>query len=163
VDLLGRALDAAIAATAAVAGDAQLVDRRGHLMLAAHRGMDQEFLDFGATVDGETACSIAFRTRRRVVVADVGTDPIFAGTPTKDVLLAAGFHAIQSTPLLTADGSCVGMVTTMYDWPWHRPTAEELAALDRIAGDSAGWLQWHRADTTLGALQALHDRATRDG
>jgi len=36
----------------------------------------------------------------RVVVEDVTTSPVFAGTAALDVVLAAGVRAVQSTPLL---------------------------------------------------------------
>jgi GAF domain-containing protein len=74
-----------------------------------------------------------------VVVQDVASDPIFAGTEAREVMLEAGARAVQSTPLVNGRGGLLGMLSTHYREP-RRPPTQELAAVDLIARRAASSL-----------------------
>lgn len=80
----------------------------------------------------------------RIVVPDVANDAMFAGTPALEVMLEAHALAVQSTPLVSASGAVLGVVSTHYDRP-HRPDERELDVVDHIARRAAFWLDGGRA------------------
>lgn len=130
---LAEALDAALDETEAERGNIQLAHPEG-LRIAAQVGFEQPFLDFFAVVTRDTpsSCGPAHAQAQRVVVPDVLSHPLFAGTQAARVMERAGALAVQSTPLFGRGGAVVGMLSTHYEKP-HEPSAAELAALDRIA------------------------------
>ncbi|MBV8381894.1 MAG: GAF domain-containing protein, partial [Planctomycetaceae bacterium] len=76
--VLDSALDAALSVASADCANIQLIhpNRRG-LVLKAQRGFEPPFLDFFAYVDdSHSACGVALRERRPVVVEDVSRSPI---------------------------------------------------------------------------------------
>src|SRR5262249_40887932 len=103
--LLDGILTAAIEITQADKGNIQLL-QGGILRIAQQRGFEVPFLDFFDAVDhgSAAACGTALKEQARVVVEDVSASPMFEGTPALDVLLAAGVHAVQSTPLVSRSG-----------------------------------------------------------
>ncbi|HSA68548.1 MAG TPA: GAF domain-containing protein [Burkholderiales bacterium] len=138
---LETALDDAMRATGSDMGNVQLVRPEG-LRIVAHRGFEQPFLDFYAVVDDASAasCGMAKKMRRRIVVADVAADPIFAGTPAEEIMAQARVRWCQSTPLVGEAGVLLGMLNT------HCASVRSLApreeqALDRIARRTASWLE----------------------
>jgi hypothetical protein len=138
-DMVEAALDACMGATGADKGTLQLRDA-GSLVIVAQRGFDKPFLDFFQRVDGDqSACSSALQQAQRVVVADVASHPIFAGTPAEAVLASADVRAVQSTPLLAASGEVLGIVSTHYAVP-RQATDRQLRVLDEVAGRTAFWL-----------------------
>lgn len=144
IDMLGSALDAALEAAHAPMGSVQVKGDDG-LRIVAQRGLSQPFLDFFACVtDASCACGSASRMASRIVVSDVATHPIFAGSEAGKVLAAAGVRALQSTPLISVTGNVLGMLSTHYDQPGE-PEAAELEAIDRIAGRAAYWLDHPKA------------------
>lgn len=138
--ILENALNAAVNGTAATRANIQLACPGG-LRIAAHIGFDQPFLEFFALVGHETpaCCGTALETAQRVVVSDVRTDPIFAGTLAGDVMGSASALACQSTPLTGSSGEVIGMLSTHYEKP-HQPSAQELATLDLICQRASFWL-----------------------
>ena len=87
----------------------------GQLRIAAHRGFDSSFLEFfGEVHDGLAACGSALQKGERVIVEDVASSPIFAGTGARDAMLAAEARAVQSTPLVSRSGKVLGMFSTHY-------------------------------------------------
>ncbi|WP_285504303.1 ANTAR domain-containing protein [Actinokineospora sp. NBRC 105648] len=158
---LDAVLDAALACVGATAGDIRLVDpAAGGLRLERHRGLGPEFVSFFADADGLiTPCATAMSRGTRVVVADVALDSIFAGTEARRVFLDAGALAVQSTPVLTPSGRCLGVVSTHQPVAGRVPTPAQEAELDLIAADAGEWLRWHQRTTILDALEHLHRRA----
>jgi len=66
-----------------------------------------EFLDYFAVVeDVHSTCGRAARQGARTAVADVRADPGF--TPHQEIAAAAGFRAVQSTPLVDYAGHLIG-------------------------------------------------------
>jgi hypothetical protein len=134
--LLARLLRDAVAATGAARGTLQLLDGDGTLRIAAQHGFEREFLDFFAIVrDKDSSCGQALKAMRRVIVEDVLKSPVFRGKPSGAVISRAGLRSTFSTPIQIAGRLC-GMISTHRLIPW-RPGADELALIDRFAGDAA--------------------------
>ena len=90
--LLEESLETAIDITGADMGKIQLFDEASStLKMMVHRGFDQRFLNFFATIGvGRAACGEAARRRERVVVENIAESPIFIGTPELDVYAGGG-------------------------------------------------------------------------
>jgi PAS domain S-box-containing protein len=140
-------VDAAIAITDADKGNLQLLDSTtGALTIAAQCGFEEPFLKFFASVrDVASACATAMRSGERVIVEDVQESEIFAGQPSKDMLIDAGVCAVTSTPLLASTGNLLGMISTHFATP-HRPNERELHLMDLLARQVADYLERKRAD-----------------
>lgn len=154
-------LDTALACVDTTMGCVQLVDQdQGGLRLERQRGLTEDFVDYFNHVDGEdTVCGLALQRGTRVVVPDVTTDPICAGTEAGEVLRAAGACAFQCTPIVTPAAQAVGMVSTHHHENGRVPTPAEAAELDRIAAEAGAWLHWHQRTVVLDALEYLHRSA----
>jgi DNA-binding transcriptional regulator YdaS (Cro superfamily) len=137
---LGRAVDACLALTGARKGNVQLLDR-GVLVLKAQRGFGEPFLRFFSGVRHETssACSTALDAGRRVVIPDVASSEVL-GEASREVLLAEGIAAVQSTPLTGSQGKVLGMLSTHYDHPGEPPEAD-LDAVGRVAARAQSWIE----------------------
>ncbi|HVV45149.1 MAG TPA: PAS domain S-box protein, partial [Bryobacteraceae bacterium] len=138
--ILNEILDAALEITPANMGNIQLFDEStGTLRIAAQRGFEAPFLEhFDSVHTGTAACGEAMHRRERVIVEDVTTSPLFAGSAAVNVMVAAGARAVQSTPLISRSGQLVGMISTHYRKPM-RPSEQELQHVDvlaRLAADS---------------------------
>jgi len=146
---LNEILRVALELLGADKGNVQLFDPdRKVLMIAAHRGFEQAFLDFFKEVSAEfdTSCGRALRAGRRTFVEDLEADEGFA--PFRDIISAARVRAVQSTPLVGRDGRPVGMLST-YFRNAHRPTTHELDLLDLYARQAAAFIERHRNDEAL--------------
>ena len=119
--LLDEMLEFALTLLHAERGNVQLADpATGALRIAAQRGFGPEFLEyFAAVTDDRSACGRAAQHHAQVVITDVTTDPGFA--PHREIALASGFRAVQSTPLLNQEGQLVGMLSTHYPRPTTPP------------------------------------------
>ncbi len=147
-DCLEQALALALAITGANKGNVQLYDEAdGTLKIVAQTGFSPRFLEFFRTVtdDDAAACGAAFRSRERVTVDDVTTDPIFAGTEAGDVLVADGVWAVQSTPLRSGSGRIVGMLSTHFENRGHRLTERQCAYLDLLVRQMADFVERQRS------------------
>ena len=161
--VLEEIVDAAIAITHADKGLIQLLDPASRrLEIAAHRGHEPWWLDFFERVsEGEGVCGVALREGRRVIVEDVTTSPVYAGTPTLEVQLRAGVRAVQSTPLLGSSGELVGMLSTHYRTP-RRPDDRDLRHLDLLARQAGDMIERRRAeDALLASEQSLRESDRR--
>lgn len=145
-ECLNAALDAAIAMSRADKGNVQLrLSELGALTIAAQRGFASDFLNFFAYVsDDASACSLAMRSGERVIVEDVAASEIFAGQPSRDVLLAAGARAVISTPLMSSGGALLGVISTHFSEP-HRPAERALRFIDLLAKQITDYLERRRA------------------
>jgi GAF domain-containing protein len=119
--MVDQVLEFALRVLHAERGNVQLADpATGVLRIAAQHGFSPEFLEyFAAVADDRSACGRAAQRHAQVVITDVATDPGFA--PHRDIALASGFRAVQSTPLLNRAGHLVGMVSTHYPQPATPP------------------------------------------
>ncbi len=134
-------LDLAIELTRADMGHVQLLDpASGTLEIAVQRGFGSEFLELFGRARAVGACAVALARRQRVLVADVANDPLFAGTPARDVLQRAGVRAVQSTPLIARSGEVLGMLSTHFRRP-GRPGDHALHLLDVLARQAADFIE----------------------
>jgi PAS domain S-box-containing protein len=151
--LLDEILAAGIEITGADMGHIQLLED-GVLKIAAQRGFEPPFLEFfNSAHGGDTACGMALDLRERVIVEDVASSPIFAGTPGLAVMLGAGVLAVESTPLVTREGQLVGVFSTHYRTV-HRPADRDLRLLDVLARQTADLIERKRVETALLASEA---------
>ena len=134
--LLPQVLQGAMALVGGDLGNIQVVDpATGSLRLVTQAGFGPEFLDYFAVVeDFHSACGRAARQGAQAAVADVRADPGF--TPHREIAAAAGFRAVQSTPLVDYAGHLIGMVSTHFQRP-HRPSDHDLRIMELYA-DFAG-------------------------
>ena len=97
--LLPQVLRGAMALVGGDFGNIQIVDpATGSLRLVTQAGFGPEFLDYFAVVeDVHSACGRAARQGAQTAVGDVRADPGFR--PHREIAAAAGFRAVQSTPL----------------------------------------------------------------
>jgi PAS domain S-box-containing protein len=84
--------------------------------------------------------------RERVVVEDVETDPSFA--PHLHIVAAAGYRAVQSTPLFSRSGEPLGMISTHFRQR-HRPSERELRLTDLYARQAAEMIERKQAEKAL--------------
>jgi len=154
--VLEEIVDAAIAITHAAKGNLQLFDpSAGMLRMAAAKGFSREWLDFFSVVSGGAAsCARAMRTRQRVIVDDVRSSRIFAGTPALAVQLKDGILAVQSTPLISRSGEFLGMLSTHFAEP-RAPRGRELYWLDLLARQAADLLERRRTEDALREREAV--------
>jgi PAS domain S-box-containing protein len=150
--LLGEIVDAGIEITSADMGNIQLIVD-GVLKIVSQRGFETPFLDFFDNVHGgQAACGTALQRCERVIVEDVAQSPVFAGTPSLEVMLAAGARAVQSTPLVSRSGQLLGMFSTHYRTS-RRPGDRELRLLDVVARQAADLIERNRAEAALAASE----------
>ena len=150
--LLEEVLDATMALLNADFGNIQLFNPKSNaLKIVAQRGFRQDFLDYFNSAPQVTAsCGTALLRRERVVVEDVLTDPSFA--PHLQAVAAAGYRAVQSTPLFSRSGEPLGMISTHFR-ETHRPSEHELRLTDLYARQAAELIELKRAQETLRASE----------
>jgi signal transduction histidine kinase len=147
---LDHVIRAAVDITVAEKGHVQLCDDAGVLTMAAHTGFDRPYLEYFARVDAATdsACAAATASRQRVLVEDVTTSAIFAGSPTVPVMVAAGVRGMQATPLFDRAGHFVGIFSTHYR-DVHRFDGADLRWLDLLARHAADVLERQQTEEQL--------------
>jgi PAS domain S-box-containing protein len=160
--LLREVLDATIELQGAHFGDVQLYDSETRtLEIVAQRGFQRESLDHFGRVDADegSACGLALKHRTRILIEDVNLDADFA--PHRGIAAAAGFRAVQSTPLFHRDSrEPVGVLSTYFRRP-HRPSARDLRLTDLYARQAADVISFRLTEQRLGEsetrLQAAVD------
>ena len=134
---LDEILDASIAIQKAGMGDAQLYDPQSQALgIAARRGCGQEFPNQFRSVGpgGGTACARTVRSGERVVIKDVQKEPGYE--PYREAAAAAGYRAVNSTPLVSRQGELLGVLSTHFGPP-HRPSERDLRMPDLYARQAA--------------------------
>jgi PAS domain S-box-containing protein len=141
-------LDATMSLVGADMGNVQLIAPQDGLDMVAHRGLRHEMLDHfrGVSAEPGTACERALKTGERVVIEDVERDPEYR--PYLATVRAAGYRAVQSTPVLGRNGKLLGILSTHYRKP-HRPTERDLRMLDLYARQAADFIERMRVDQAL--------------
>jgi GAF domain-containing protein len=121
-------LKSACDVTGAEMGNIQLLER-GALRIRAHYGFEQPFLEFFDSVsEGQAACGSALRNLRTIVVEDVQSSALFAGTPSLEILNGAHVGSVQSTPVFDSGGAVVGVISTHH----RRPRSFRIGELLQI-------------------------------
>ena len=147
--VLEEVVDAAIAITGSDMGNLQLLDNSGLLKIVAQRGFEQPFLDFFNSVhEGQAACGTALQQGNRVIVEDIAESVVFAGSPAREVVLASGARAVQSTPLRSRSGHLLGMLSTHYKTP-RRPDERDLLFIDVLSQQIGDMLERMRMEEEL--------------
>lgn len=158
--LLTAALTVSVRLTGAPHGAVHSVEPlAGGLALEHHHGLGPRYVDLFTHLDSGAACTQAQHRRERVVVHDVATSPVYTAEH-RDAVLQAGARAVQSTPILTPDGACAGVLTTHHGRAADLPGTPQLELVDRVCADAGRWLDWHGRTVVLDALEHLHARAT---
>jgi PAS domain S-box-containing protein len=155
---LEKILDTAIDLSHAAKGNLQLFDKSSDaLVIAAQRGFSQKFLDFFASVRNETstACGVAMKSGERIVVEDVANNEIFATQPSREILLGENVRALQSTPLVSATGNLLGMISTHFART-HSPSERELRMFDLLARQTADYLERKDAESKFAESEARY-------
>ncbi len=120
-------------------GDVQL-PIGDELFIVAQHGLGSAFLKAFERVgcDDGSACGRALRERKTVVIPDVEVDPEYEQF--RSEARAAGYRAVQTTPLFTSTGELMGMVSTLFAHV-HQPTEIEMDTLRRYSMLAADYLQ----------------------
>jgi two-component sensor histidine kinase len=178
-ECLQRTMDAAIALVGADKGNIQLFEPTSNsLIIAAHRGFAEPFLTFFKHVrDDAAACAAAMRSKNQVIVEDVLESEIFVEDGSRTILISAGVRAVVSTPLLSSNGTLMGMISTHYTTP-HRPTDREVHLIEVLARQAADYLERkraeqiektlvrelnHRCNNLLAVVQAIANQSLSNG
>ena len=146
---LYQVLDASIAMHRADFGNIQVYNPAiGALEIVAQRGFKQDFLDSFRIVgiNDESACARAMRQGKQVTIEDVENDPAYALY--REIAAAAGYRAVQSTPLISRGGDLIGILSTHFRRR-HRPTDRELRMLDLYARQAADVIERLRIEDEL--------------
>ena len=159
-ELLEEVLSATIALQKADFGNLQLYNPHTQsLEIVAQHGFRQEFLDHFASVpEDSAACGRALRDKERVIIEDVQSDSAFA--PHRQIAAAAGYRAVQSTPLFSRSGQPLGMISTHFRQP-HRPSERELRFTDFYARQASDMIERKLAEQALQESQATLTRVAR--
>lgn len=146
---LGDVLLTTMSLTGASKGYVQLFDaERRRLGIVVHHGFDQGFVDACRSIneDDNTACARALRSRRRVIIEDVASDPGYE--PYRARAAAAGYRGVQATPLISRGGALLGMLTTHYAMR-YRPSPHHLRLLELSTRQAADFVDRLRSDEAL--------------
>jgi len=146
---LEQMLHATIELLEADKGNIQLFDaERGVLVITVQQGFEPDFLDFfrEVSVIDNSACARALHTGKRIIIEDVEADELYAAMC--PVARAAGYRAVQSTPLMNRDGTAMGMISTHFRAP-HRPSEHQLRLLDLYARQAENFIERCRGEEKL--------------
>ena len=108
-------LEAAMQVDGATKGNVQLLDEKtGELRIVVQIGFDEAFLQTfeHVRIDDPSACGRAMRLKRRIIISDINHDILYGAY--LSVAMANKYQAVQSTPIMVADGSVRGVFSTHY-------------------------------------------------
>ena len=87
-------------------------------------------VDGGVIGSGVGSCGTAMAEKRRVVVTDIATDPLWVAY--REVALAHGLRACWSEPIIASDGTVLGSLA-MYFKETRGPTARDIGVITTAA------------------------------
>ena len=160
---LEEILDAGISLLGADMGNIQLLNpQKQALEIVAHRGFGPDFLARfrDVTTMDSTSCGRCLRTGERIILEDVNKDAEFATH--RAAAAAAGYRAVQSTPLFGADGKPIGIFSTHFREP-HRPTEQEMRWLDLYTHRAALFIERVRTEEQLQRVTQAVLQAQEEG
>lgn len=158
--LLDEILAAVIALQHADFGNIQILDAEGKwLTIAAQKHFQSPFLEHFARISAAegTSCGRALRTKKRVIIPDVTLDADYA--PHRAAAAAAGYRAVQSTPILPRNGAVKGMLSTYFRHP-HTPSKRVLRLTDLCLHLGASLIERAQATAALAAAHKAADEAS---
>jgi len=143
---LDEILAGAIELLGADMGTIRILDgARGTQRVEAHRGFKRENLELQLPA-GDAAGKRALRSGGRIVIEDVEVDGPFA--PFRKLARAAGYRAIQATPILSREGAPLGTLATHCRSP-HKLAQQDLHLLDLYVRQAADIIEHHKAIDAL--------------
>src|SRR5207247_4891750 len=146
--LLEQVLDVAIAITHAEHVSVQLFESAsGALNINSQRGQ-KHFLPFFVDVRQDVPLAgLAVEGGERVVVPDVLSSEVFAGSATQKSMLDGGVCAVV-TPLLNRSGQTMGVISTQFGEA-YQPGVREVQLLDLLARQAVDFIERSRAEEML--------------
>jgi PAS domain S-box-containing protein len=141
-------LTAALEITRADAGTVQMLhDKTEELVVLATRGFSPETVEYFSRIDASsnTSCGIALRAGER---AFLDFDPTSTDVSIRSHV-EGGVLSAQSLPLISRSGKPIGMVSTHWREPGHRPSQRELRFLDLLARQAADLIEQRQAQKAL--------------
>ena len=163
---LEEMIDAGMTLLGADFANIQLLNpQKQALEIAAQRGLGPDFLEHFREISPAdiSASGRSFRAKERVTIEDVKTDPDYE--PHRAAAAAAGYRAVQSTPLFGSEGQLLGMFSMYFRKP-HRPTERELLRFDLYAHQAVQFIERLGADERLrgltGALLSMQESGNRE-
>ncbi len=146
--LLDEIMYSAVVIVGAKFGTLQLLEDDS-LRIVSHYGHKQPFLDFFASAENAVSvCGKAMQRWECVIVEDVETSSLFAGTPSLDVMRKAGLRAVQSTPVISLTGTLLGILTTQWDVPYFF-NEHDLWRIDLLARQVADLIEQAKSEMEL--------------
>ncbi|HKE83158.1 MAG TPA: GAF domain-containing protein [Vicinamibacterales bacterium] len=135
---------------------------RGELRLIASRGFDDAARRQWEWVraDANTTCGRALRIGERVIAPNIAECEFMAGTIDQHVLIEAGIHAAQTTPLVSRSGKILGMITTHWSVP-HQPSDRDLRLFDILARQAADLIERTQSEDALRRSESQLKEADR--
>jgi len=136
-------LSTAVAITGADAGTVQAYEPdTKSLVLLVTQGIPSRMTEHFHHVDASstTACGVALRTGQRSFID-------FDEDDTDEACLMhveAGLRSAQATPLVSRNGSPIGMINTHWRLSGHRPSQDQLRFLDLLARQAADLIERRR-------------------
>jgi PAS domain S-box-containing protein len=120
------------------------------LRLLASRGFSEEAAHAWRWVSpaSQSVCGRAMRARDRSIVEEVLTCDFLAGSSDLALLLDLNVRSVQSTPLLSRNGSLLGVMSTHWK-QLHTPSERELRLLDLLARQAADFLERRGTEESL--------------
>jgi PAS domain S-box-containing protein len=146
---LDEVLNAAVELLGADFGTIQLLNPESRtLAVVAQTGFQQSYVDAFAAVSAadDIACGRALRLGERVIVENIHEEPGYE--PFRAGAAAAGYQAVQSTPLISHRGQLLGMLSTHYRQP-HALSVRDVRLLDLLARHATDLLDRLRAEEVL--------------
>jgi PAS domain-containing protein len=122
--------------------------RRGMLKIESHWGFRREYLDFFRNIPavGSSVCERALQSGERMVIEDIESEELF--TPFRPFARAAGYRAMQSTPIMNRRGIPLGMLATHFR-ATHKPAEHEFRLLDLYVRQAADIIERQKAENAL--------------
>jgi GAF domain-containing protein len=135
---LNAAVADAVALHGAEFGNIQLCCADGTLVIVAHSGLPQSFLKSVGHVklDDGSAWGRAVQEGRTILMQDVAKDLEFR--PFLPLARNAGFRSILSSPLISTQGSRVGVLSVHFAMP-HAPSPIEISTMEAYCKSAADY------------------------
>ena len=123
------------------------------LTLLSSRGFDPKYIPLFNWVgrDAGTSCAVALRKGSRAVIPDIETCADIVGTPAHEPLRLCNIRSAQSTPLVSRNGTIIGMITNHWKEP-HEPTESALLLIDVLARQAADLIDRGRNEELVATL-----------
>ena len=119
----------------------------GDLHVNVYFGFDEKFKASLSTIPpGVGSCGVAFNEKRRIIVEDTETDPLFDSL--RALMRAYQIKAIHSTPIVSRSGQCIGSLSVCFNQS-RRPTELEIQFADICAKLAADFLERSNSEELL--------------